>query len=336
MNNGANGFSSPTTMVRNGTVDLAVFEQGNPDGPTLVLVHGWPDTHQLWDRVAEQLPDRFRVVTYDSRGAGRSTVPAAVADYDLEVLATDLFAVIDAVSPDRPVHVLAHDWGSLQAWEAVCAPGARRRIASLTSTSGWCFDHLGHWMWRNLRNPTASGLGKVLAQTVASFYALLFHIPVLPELVTGRVLAPRWPLFISLFDRTDPGLVRPAPTIGRDAANGLRLYRANTRHRLLRPRDRRTDLPVQLVVNTRDKAVLPFGFEETARWASDLRRVEIRAGHWSPISHPAELADVTAGFVTDVIARGGGAAPAVGGGAAPAVGGGAAPAVGGDVAAANF
>ncbi|MFD4438138.1 alpha/beta fold hydrolase, partial [Bacillus safensis] len=246
-------------------------------------------------------------VTYDSRGAGASTVPDATADYALELLAGDLFAVVDAVSPDRPVHVLAHDWGSLQAWEAVCEPRAEGRIASLTSTSGWCLDHLGHWMRRNLRHPTWSGLGRAFTQMAASFYAVLFHVPVLPEWVTGRVLAPIWPVCVSLFDGTDRALVQPADTIGRDAANGLRLYRANTRDRMSGPRDRSTGLPVQLVVNTRDRAVLPFGFEETPRWVPDLRRTEIRAGHWSPISHPAELAARTAEFIADVIARGDGA-----------------------------
>ena len=32
-------------------VRIAVYEQGNPDGPTVVLVHGWPDSHVLWDGV---------------------------------------------------------------------------------------------------------------------------------------------------------------------------------------------------------------------------------------------------------------------------------------------
>ncbi|TQF74703.1 alpha/beta fold hydrolase [Rhodococcus spelaei] len=301
MSNSSNG-SRPAvaSTVRNGDVQLAVFEQGNPDGPTLVLVHGWPDTHRLWEHVVPLLADRFRVVSYDSRGAGQSTVPTAVADYRLELLASDLFAVIDAVSPDAPVHVLAHDWGSLESWEAVCAPGADRRIASLTSVSGWCFDHLGHWMRRNLTSPTPAGVGKVLAQFAASFYALLFHIPVLPALVTGRLLAPRWPRFLALFDGMDPALARPAATIGRDAANGVKRYRANTRDRLLRPRERRTEIPVQLIVNTRDKAVLPFGFEETQRWVADLRRAEIPAGHWAPLSHSADLARIAAGFVDSI------------------------------------
>lgn len=307
MTHGINGSAAPkpavATTVRNGDVQLAVFEQGNPAGPTLVLVHGWPDTHRLWDHVVPLLTDRFRVVTYDTRGAGRSTAPTATADYRLELLASDLLAVVDAVSPSEPVHVLAHDWGSLESWEAVCSPRARGRIASFTSTSGWCFDHLGQWMWRNLRQPTPAGLGKVLAQWAASFYALLFHVPVVPELVVGKLLAPRWPRFLALFDRMDPALALPAPTIGRDAAVGLKRYRANTRDRILRPGERRTTVPVQLLVNTRDKAVLPYAFEDTGVWVSDLRRSEVPAGHWSPLSHSATVARLTAAFVDDVRAR---------------------------------
>ena len=55
------------TVSRDG-VDLAVHEGGNPDGPTVVLVHGWPDTHHLWLGVAELLAPDFRVVAYDTRG----------------------------------------------------------------------------------------------------------------------------------------------------------------------------------------------------------------------------------------------------------------------------
>ncbi|MFD1812333.1 alpha/beta fold hydrolase [Rhodococcus gannanensis] len=291
------------TTVRNGAVELAVYEEGNPDGPTLLLVHGWPDTHRLWNHVVPLLADRFRIVRYDTRGAGRSTSPTSVADYRLELLASDLLAVVDAVSPDEPVHVVAHDWGSLEAWEAVCSPGAADRIASFTSTSGWCFDHLGHWMRRTLRTPSPSGVGKVLAQFAASFYAVLFHVPVIPEIVTGRLIAPRWPRFLALFDRMDPALALPSETITRDAANGIKRYRANTIDRLFRPRLRRTEVPVQLLVNTKDKAVLPFGFEETGHWAPDLRRMQVPAGHWSPLSHAPEVASRTAEFVASVAAR---------------------------------
>src|SRR6476661_239125 len=96
--------SVPPPLVTNAAVRLAVFEQGNPDGETLVLVHGWPDTHELWQHVIPHLADRFRIVSYDTRGAGASSAPTAVSAYALQELAKDLFAVIDAVSPDAPVH----------------------------------------------------------------------------------------------------------------------------------------------------------------------------------------------------------------------------------------
>ena len=51
-------------------VRIAVYEQGNPDGPTVVLVHGWPNSHVMWDGVVPMLADRFRIVAYDNRGAG--------------------------------------------------------------------------------------------------------------------------------------------------------------------------------------------------------------------------------------------------------------------------
>lgn len=79
----------PRQQLHEWTVDvagaqLAVFEQGNPDGPTVVLVHGWPDTHHLWDGVVPSLVDSFRVISYDTRGHGRSTCRGTVAEMRIE------------------------------------------------------------------------------------------------------------------------------------------------------------------------------------------------------------------------------------------------------------
>ncbi len=100
-----------------GGVQIAVYEEGNPDGPTIVLVHGWPDSHVLWDGVAPLLADRFRIVRYDNRGAGRSSVPKPFSAYTMSCFADDFAAVIGAIAPGEPVHVLAHDWGSAAMWE---------------------------------------------------------------------------------------------------------------------------------------------------------------------------------------------------------------------------
>src|SRR3954449_2748026 len=116
--------------VMSGDVRLAVEEQGPPHAPTVLLVHGYPDTHRVWDEVADALSGPFHVVRYDVRGAGASSAPRGRKAYRLEHLKDDLLAVADAVSPDAPVHLVGHDWGSIQSWEAVTEPGAEKRFAS--------------------------------------------------------------------------------------------------------------------------------------------------------------------------------------------------------------
>src|SRR5687767_11707346 len=94
-------------------VELAVDEGGTSGAPTLLLVHGYPDTSAVWADVAARLRDRYHVVTYDVRGAGASGAPEGRRGYTLDLLVADLAAVADAVSPHRPVHLVGHDWGSI-------------------------------------------------------------------------------------------------------------------------------------------------------------------------------------------------------------------------------
>ncbi|MBO0842513.1 MAG: alpha/beta fold hydrolase, partial [Nocardioides sp.] len=75
---------------------LAVYEQGPRKAPTVVLVHGYPDNHTVWDAVASTLAERFHVVAYDVRGTGRSGVPDSTAGYRLTQLSADFKSVIDA------------------------------------------------------------------------------------------------------------------------------------------------------------------------------------------------------------------------------------------------
>ncbi len=117
--------SSRTVRTDDG-LDLAVQVSGPEHAPTLVAVHGYPDDHTVWDPLVAAAGDRFRVVTYDVRGQGASGAPGERAGYRMERLTGDLAAVVAAVSPDAPVHLLAHDWGSIQAWAAVTASALAR------------------------------------------------------------------------------------------------------------------------------------------------------------------------------------------------------------------
>ncbi|WP_280308312.1 alpha/beta fold hydrolase [Nocardia abscessus] len=288
--------ATATRTVRRGDVELAVFECGNPQGVPVLLIHGWPDTHLLWSRVAALLGGRYRVIAFDNRGAGDSSTPTAVEAYRIEELAADVRAVIDAVAPGERVHVLGHDWGSVIGWEVVAAAEAASAIASFTSVSGPNLDFLGAY----LRGPlTAARLRGALGQAVASAYTVAFQIPKLPDPVL-RLLSGRWPRFLAFFDGLDPALVETSPTLRADMINSLKLYRANIRSRLRHPRPRPIEVPVQLIVATGDRAVRPVVNAEADRWVPRLSRVEIPARHWSPISHPAELARHTAAFAARI------------------------------------
>src|SRR5438445_2282808 len=133
--------TSPRRVASADGVTLAVYESGNPNAPTVIAVHGYPDNHAVWDGVVELLADDYRVVTYDVRGSGESDKPGARSAYRMPRLVDDLAAVIDAVSPDAPVHLLAHDWGSIQAWPAITAENLADRIATFTSISGPSLDY---------------------------------------------------------------------------------------------------------------------------------------------------------------------------------------------------
>lgn len=233
-------------------VRIAVYEQGNPDGPALVLAHGYPDTHRLWDGVVPLLADRFRVICYDNRGAGDSTVPKRTSAYRTELLADDFAAVIDAVSGERAVHVLAHDWGSAAVWEFLTRPGAANRVASFTSVAGPRPDHVNSYLVDTLSRP----------------YRPRRFLQGLRQLGQLAVMAPRSvrvKMYRANAVRTIAGARPDGPVLG-------------------------VDVPVQLIVNARDPYLRPSFYDEMGAWVPRLWRRDIKAGHRSPASHPQVLA----------------------------------------------
>lgn len=288
-----------TRLVSGPDGPLAVQQWGEASRGTIVLIHGYPDHSGIWSKIAPLLADQWHVVAYDVRGAGASFVPAHTADYRLPRLVADLRVVIDATSPDRPVHLVAHDWGSIQGWEAVTDPALRGRIASYSSCSGPCLDHAGHWMRDRLRRPTPRHLAQYLMQGLRSWYIAFFHLPVLPTVMWHTVMGPHWSRWMRWLERT-PAEPRAGQTA--DGVRGMRLYRANMLPRMLRPGDRHAHAPVQVIVPLRDRYVGPALSDPAhlARWVPQLHRVEVDAGHWLPLQQPALFARLVRGFVRRV------------------------------------
>ncbi len=107
---------------------------GPQDAPPVLLVHGWPQHWWVWRNVIPQLAQNHRVIAPDLRGFGWSEVTRT--GYDKEQLASDLLAVLHALSIERATWV-GHDWGGVTGFlAALKAPDRIERMLVL------CVPHL--------------------------------------------------------------------------------------------------------------------------------------------------------------------------------------------------
>ena len=291
-----------STVTASDGVRLAVhaYTDVDPGRPTILAVHGYPDNHHVWDGVATTLGRRFNVVAYDVRGAGQSSTPPDRSGYRLPQLVADIGAVIERLGVDE-VHLLAHDWGSIQAWAAVTDDAVMGKIASFTSVSGPHLNYAGKFL-RSARTPRA--LLDVAKQILASSYIWFFLCPGVPE------LAIRTRATVKVFEAVER--IGGSNTRGAqyrsvdDYLNGLNLYRANMPAPMLSPPAQlpRTTVPVQVLVARQDYFVSPALQRFTGSIPEGGRVVPIEGGHWVVTAYPDVIARLTGEWV-DLIARSG-------------------------------
>jgi haloacetate dehalogenase len=132
-------------------------------GPALLLLHGIPETHVMWRKVAPQLAERFTVVATDLRGYGDSSKPPSGHDhaaYSKRALARDQVAVMRALGFDE-FCVAGHDRGARCAYRmALDHPTRVRKLAVLDivptgevlrrANLEWALDF---WVWLLLSQP---------------------------------------------------------------------------------------------------------------------------------------------------------------------------------------
>jgi haloacetate dehalogenase len=280
-------------LVPAGEQEVAVSLGGT--GPPVLLLHGFPETHLAWRRVAPLLADRFTVVCADLPGYGDSPAPGAGhTAYAKRVTADAMIRLMQQIGWDRFTFV-GHDRGALVGFRAALDhPEAIDHLAVL--------DVLPTTdMWASLR-----GTGGVFA----------FHLYLLAQLndLPERMLcaAPR-DFFGHFLDTwtTVPGAIpddiREAylatssrPEVIRAICND---YRASAfidaadddTDRLAR---RQLEMPVLALWQDPGGQTLPFDPEEVwASWATDLRTRALPCGHFLPEECPAEVAAAVADLV---------------------------------------
>jgi len=126
------GFSARTVDVEG--VAIRCVTSPERDAPALLLLHGYPQTHAIWHKMAPRLAERFNVVAADLRGYGDSAKPETTADhapYSKRAMAADQVGLMRQLGHDA-FFVAGHDRGGRVAHRmAVDHPDAVRAIAVL-------------------------------------------------------------------------------------------------------------------------------------------------------------------------------------------------------------
>lgn len=170
------GFALETIDL--GEVSLRVRHGGS--GPPLLLLHGHPQTHVMWHRVAPTLAQHFTVVAPDLRGYGRSSKPPSTLDhvpYSKRVMARDAVALMQRLGFER-FRVAGHDRGGRVAYRlALDHPGRVEALAVLDIIpTGEAFRRtnmafgMGYWHWFFLAQPAPLPEGMIGADPDAYYF----------------------------------------------------------------------------------------------------------------------------------------------------------------------
>jgi pimeloyl-ACP methyl ester carboxylesterase/phosphoserine phosphatase len=269
-----------------GEVELFVVEAGPPDGPLVVLLHGFPEFWYAWKGLLAPLAAAgFRVAAPDQRGYGDSAKPREVAAYRVERLAGDVAGLVPALGRESAC-VAAHDWGGGVAWQlALAHPERVRRLAILDTP-----------------HPLARERVASREETV-SWYRTFFQLPFLPE--WSARAGGWWLLSRSLRESARPGafpeqkLALYRSAWDRDGAFGTMVnwYRAGFRYPWPELGDGRVRMPTLLLVAADDAFIASDLTRASAAFLERGSVVELGSGtHWVLQEEPARIAGLLADF----------------------------------------
>jgi haloacetate dehalogenase len=277
--------------------DATVFARAGGSGPPLVLLHGYPQTHLMWARVAAELAPRFTVVAMDLRGYGRSSTPASREGeaYTKRVMANDAVALMAALGHPK-FAVAGHDRGGRVAYRlALDHPDRVTKIAVLDIVPTW-------EMW--------AGMDAARAMSVYHWMFLAQPEPMPETLISG---APDYYIDQKLASWSGDKSLRAFQPEALDAYRAAfrdparvhatcEDYRAGaTIDRALDDADRAAGrkIAAPLLALWGTKGIPAKGEDPLTvwrRWASDVRGLGIDAGHFLPEEAPEATAKALAEF----------------------------------------
>ncbi len=269
---------------RRDDLSFDVRDAGPPDGPVVVLLHGFPQRNDSWDAVINRLTaEGYRCLAPNQRGYSPGARPSRRRDYRMSELVGDVGALIDASGAQR-VHVVGHDWGAAVAWAA--AAEMPERLATVSPIS---VPHPGAFL-KSI--PTSR-------QGLASWYMYFFQLPRIPEWLLMRRNGAVASAFLRRGGQTPDAAERDVEAMSEPGAMtaGINWYRAIPLSDL-RANGQKISVPTLFVWSDRDMFLLPKAAHATARYVSGEYRFEIlpNVSHWIPEEQPDKLADLLLGW----------------------------------------
>lgn len=268
------------------TAEAEIFLRQAGSGPPVLLIHGYPQTHAVWHRLAPPLSRRFTVVCPDLRGYGASSHPPsdpAHAAYSKRAMARDLVEVMDALGLGR-FAVVGHDRGARVAYRLTLDhPG---RVAALASLD--VVPTLDMWERTDMARALSGFHWQLLAQ---------------PEPLPERLIGPDPDFFLEFLlekwsapgFRFDPAALAAYREAFRDPAvihASCEDYRAGAtvdhQHDLEdRRAGRKLGCPVLVLWGEADGSGKPRGFVEIwKQWADAVAGEGLPCGHFLPEEAP--------------------------------------------------
>jgi pimeloyl-ACP methyl ester carboxylesterase len=108
-------------------IELDTVDVGPRDAPTLIFLHGFPESHRTWRHQIAHLSARYRCIAPDQRGYRGSSKPQDVASYAPNRLIGDIFQLADALGVGN-FTIVGHDWGGAIAWGVALLGQANGRV----------------------------------------------------------------------------------------------------------------------------------------------------------------------------------------------------------------
>jgi len=154
-------------QIKHGDVSLNVIDEGPRNAAVLMFSHSLAANHHMWDPQAASLMRDYRVVRYDTRGHGRSSVPPG--DYTLAELQADVIAVLDHLQIAR-VHFIGLSLGGMTAIGLALSQAGRLR--SITAAN--CVAQVpqaAHAMWdERMETARSRGLEALVEPTIGRWF----------------------------------------------------------------------------------------------------------------------------------------------------------------------